>query len=185
MLEVHAGERLALPLPGVDATATLKSVKVDATNDAPVAREADGSNWLAVDRGVHRIELEYAAYADKLSLSFVLIPARALFIGKGWTASGIEDDRLLAGTLTLARAHEETSGKPELGVQQFPPYVRVQRELSLGLDWSINNEVERLSPATGGFSLNLPLITGEHVSTSGIKVQNGSVSIALADAEAI
>lgn len=189
VLEVHTGERLALPLPGTDASASLKSAKVDNVADAPVAR-ANGAAWIAVDRGVHRVELVYGADADRLSLNFALKPARALFSGKGWSASGIEDDRLLSGTLSIARAKNEGGGdKNETGAQQFAPYVRVVRSLSLGLDWSVETQAQRLSPATGGFTLGLPLLAGEHVSTPGIKVQNAdgkgaTATIAVADSAA-
>ena len=189
ILEVHAGERLALPLPTADANAWLKSAKVDNASDASVAR-ANGEDWLALDRGVHRIELVFGAESDRLALNFGMKPARALFSGKGWTASGIEDDRLLASTLSLARMKSEGgSGKPDTGVQQFAPYVRVVRSLSLGLDWTIESQAQRLSPATGGFTLSLPLLHGEHVSTPGIKVQNADgkgaiATISLADGAA-
>jgi len=186
VLEVHAGELLAVPLPRVDASATLKAVKVDAAADVPVARRADGTEWIAIDRGVHRIELSYIAYADRLSLNFVLIPARALFEGKGWTASGIEDERLLGGSLNLARARDDAGAgaKPELGAQQFPPYVSVVRSLSLGLDWSASTQIDRLSPQTGGMAVILPVLAGEHVSTPGIKVQNSAATVAIADGAA-
>ncbi len=171
VLEVHAGERIALPLPAADSNASLKSAKVDNAADAPVAR-ANDADWLALDRGVHRVELLYAADADRLALNFALKPERVLFAGKGWSASGIDDDRLLASTLSLARMKTDGGGKPETGAQQFAPYVRVVRTLSLGLDWSVETTAQRLSPATGGFTLSLPLLAGEHVSTPGIKVQN-------------
>lgn len=185
VLDVHAGERLAVPLPRVDANATLKSVKADLATDAPVARSADGTDWIALDRGVHRVELVYAANADRLALNFVLVPARALFSGAGWTASGIEDDRLLGGSLSLARTRDDAGAgaKPELGAQQFPPYVRVVRSLALGLDWSVQTQVQRLSPATGGVTVALPVLSGEHVSTPGIKVQNSTATVAIADGE--
>jgi hypothetical protein len=175
VLDVAAGERLAVPLPSADKAAVLKSIKVDTANDPPLAHRDDGNGgWLALDRGVHRVELVYTAYADKLSWSFALKPARATFAGKGWTANGIDEDRLLAGTLSLAR--ERNAGapdKPAAGTeQQFAPYVTVARSLSLGLDWTVDTTVSRLSPAHGGFTLGIPLLTGEHVSRAGIKVQN-------------
>jgi hypothetical protein len=189
VLEVHAAERVAFPLPASDATAMLKSIKVDNVADAPVARRDDGSAWLALDRGVHRVELDYAAFADKLALNFALVPARARFAGSGWSASGIEDDRLLTTSLTLARTRDAGAGKPALGAQQFPPYVRIERALMLGLDWSIQTTAQRLSPSTGGFSLSVPLAPGEHVSTPGIKVQNAdgqsaAATVAIADGSA-
>ena len=60
--------------------------------------------WLALGRGVHRVQLEFAAAGDKVALAFPLKPARVLFQGKGWEASGLSDDRLLTETLTLVRA---------------------------------------------------------------------------------
>ena len=183
-LEVHAGERLAVPLPRIDANVTLKSAKVDSVADALVARAADGGDWIALDRGVHRVELTYAAHADRIALNFTLVPARALFEGQGWSASGIEDDRLLGGSVSLARVRTDAGAKPELGAQQFPPYVRVVRSLALGLDWSVRSEAQRLSPATGGITVELPLLAGEHVSTPGMKVQNSSVTVAIADGAA-
>jgi len=174
VLDVAAGERLALPLPNADKAAVLKSIKVDNTADVALARREDGSSWIALDRGAHRVELNYAAYADKLSFGFALAPARATFAGKGWSVSGIEDERLLASTLALARERSEsTPGKAAEGAeQQFPPYVTVTRSLSLGLDWTAETTVTRLSPAHGGFTLAIPLLAGEHVSRAGIKVQN-------------
>ncbi|HZT56966.1 MAG TPA: hypothetical protein VFA35_12130, partial [Burkholderiaceae bacterium] len=123
VLEVHAGERLAVPLPRADASITLKSVKVDNVADVAVARAADGGDWIALDRGVHRVEAAYVAHADRLALNFVLVPARVLFEGKGWSANGIEDEHLLGGSLSLARARDDAGAKPELGAQQFPTYV--------------------------------------------------------------
>jgi hypothetical protein len=185
VFEAHAGERLAVPLPRIDATTMLKSVKVDNAADVPVARGADGNAWIALDRGVHRIEAVYAVHADRLALNFVLVPARAQFEGKGWSASGIEDDHLLGGSLSLARTRDDagSAAKPELGAQQFPPYVRVVRSLSLGLDWSVQTQVQRLSPASGGVTVGLPVLAGEHVSTPGIKVQNSTATVAIADGE--
>jgi hypothetical protein len=186
VIEVHAGERVAFPLPTVDNTAMLKSVKVDTNADAPIARSADGQSWLALDRGVHRVELDFVAYADKTSLSFAPLPGRVLFDGKGWTASGLQDDRLLTATLTLARERDAAQGKPVFGTQQFAPYVSVQRSLNLGLDWTVSTHVQRIAPATGGFTLSLPLLPGEHVASSGVKVHNedgkgAAVTIGIAD----
>ena len=84
VLDVAAGERLAVPLPSADKAAVLKSIKVDATSDPPLAHRDDGNGgWLALDRGVHRVELVYTAYADKLSWSFALKPARATLENEG------------------------------------------------------------------------------------------------------
>ncbi len=184
VLEAHAGERVAVPLPDDASAATLKSVQVDGVADDAVVRDANGGIWLTLNRGVHRVQLEFAAHGDKIALAFALKPARVLFQGRGWEASGLSEDQLLTETLTLARAHDNASSTPSNGVQQFPPYVRVVRNLSLGLEWSAATAVQRLSPAQGGFIVQVPVLSGEHVTTTGIKVQNGKVPAAIGDGAA-
>ncbi len=182
-LEVHAGERIALPLPDAGDSAMLKSVQVDGTATDAVARGSDNANWLALPRGVHRVQLGYVAAGDKATLAFPLKPARVLFSGKGWNASGLADDRLLADSLTLARvrADASTGTKPTFGAQQFPPYVEVTRRINLGLDWTATTHVRRMAPQTGGFTVTVPLLKGEHVSSAGIVVKDGAVEAAIAD----
>ncbi len=181
MLQVDVGERVALPLPSAGDAAALKNIQVDGVATDALARDASGADWLELTRGVHRVELAYTAAGDKVTFAFSLKPARVLFQGQGWTASGLGDDRLLADTLTLARVRADTGAKVAFGVQQFPPYVEVVRNLNLGLEWSISTQVQRLAPNTGGFTVSVPLLKGEHVATPGIKVGDGSVDVAIAD----
>lgn len=181
VLEAHAAERVALPLPVDASTTSLTRIQVDGVADDALMRDANGGFWLVVTRGVHRVQLDFAAHGDQVALAFPLKPARVLFQGRGWDAAGLADDHLQTETLTLARARENASAEPDGGVQQFPPYVRVVRNLNLGLEWSASTSVERLSPAQGGFTVDVPAMAGEHVSTPGIKVQNGKVPVAIAD----
>ncbi|HJT97464.1 MAG TPA: hypothetical protein VJ696_04045, partial [Rhodanobacteraceae bacterium] len=137
VLEAHAADRVAMPVPIDEESLALRSVNVDGAAQDGIARD-DGGLWIALARGVHRVELAYVANADKVALAFALKPMRARFSGDGWQASGIGDDRLLTGTLTLARARDSANGKPVAGTQQFAPFVRVERHLNLGLDWTVS-----------------------------------------------
>ncbi len=78
---------------------------------------------------------------------------RAEFSGDGWESSGIGDDRLLTETLTLVRARASTDTSAANTAQQFAPFVRVQRSLNLGLDWTAQTNVQRLAPDEGGFTV--------------------------------
>jgi hypothetical protein len=180
-LEAHIGERVALPLPGDAAAAMLKSVQVDGVSDEVVARDSNGVAWLALNRGVHRVQLEFVSNSDKVALAFTLKPARVLFQGRGWDASGLSDDHLQTETLNLARAREGAGEKLTLGAQQFPPYVVVARSLTLGLEWRSDTQVHRLAPKSGGFSVSVPVLAGEHVTTAGRKVVDGRIDAAIAD----
>ncbi|MEO8460778.1 MAG: hypothetical protein ABI451_09635 [Dokdonella sp.] len=181
-LEIHAGERMAVPLPGDEKTLSLRSASIDGSAQAGFVGR-DGKTWIAVARGVHRIELVFSASADKSALAFPLTPQRVLFNGDGWQASGISDEVLLTNTLNLARTAADggTAAAKAQGAQQFPPYVRVVRTLNLGLNWSVVTNVIRLAPREGGFTSTLPILAGEHVSTPGLKVKDGQITVAIGD----
>jgi hypothetical protein len=181
-LEVHALARVAVPIPFDEKSLSTRSISIDgAGNDAVLSYS--GKSWIAVDRGVHRIELNYAISGDRIALAFPMTPERVRFSGETWQASGLSDERLLTETLTLVRARANAGQDIAAAAQRFPPYVRVYRSLSLDLDWRVENTVERLAPRDGGFTVSLQTITGEHVSTAGLKLKDGKLTIGLADGE--
>lgn len=184
VLEAHAASAVALPIPIDASTTTLRSITVDGVAQDALAQH-DGTAWIALPRGVHRIELAYDAAADKISLAFPLRPMRAGFTGDGWRAGGLADDRLLSGTLTLSRARAGGEAGATTTAQQFAPFVRVIRDIRLGLDWSTSANVQRLAPKEGGFTVSVPLLKGEHVTSPGFKVEQGAVTAAIADGESV
>jgi hypothetical protein len=125
----------------------------------------------------------FAASADKVALRFPLAPMRVEFAGDGWQASGLSENRLLTESLSLVRARE-TAGTPAPApgaTQQFAPFVRVVRDISLGLDWTVSTSAHALGTIDGGITVDVPTLAGEHVSTSGIKVQGDHVIAAIGE----
>ncbi|MEP7096401.1 MAG: hypothetical protein ABI748_01955 [Dokdonella sp.] len=181
-MEAHAADRVALPLPSDVKNLSVRSLLVDGTAQDGVSR-GEGKLWVALPRGVHRVELVLVAASDKIALMFPLAPMLAQFSGDGWEASGIADDHLLTETLTLLRSRAPSDAAAD-AVQQFAPFVRVSRRLNLGLDWSTSTTVERLAPKDGGFTVSVPVLAGEHVTTPNRKVENGRVTAAIANGEA-
>jgi hypothetical protein len=176
-LQVHAGASVALPLPQSDAALQLQAASVDGQAGEPLAR-SDGQLLLRLDRGVHRVELRYAiGTADAANLHFVLPPQRVLFAGQGWSADGLDDERLLGDSLTLQRVRTAGNGQPLPAAQSFPPYVRVTRTLLLGVDWTVQTVAERIAPQQGGFSTTLPLLPGEHPLGDGARVHDGRLGV--------
>ncbi len=178
VLEAHVAERIALPLPFDEKTLALRSLSVD--GDVQDAVASDGNRrWVALPRGVHRVALSFVAAADKVALAFPLQPMRAHFAGEGWEASGLADDRLQTETLTLVRTRGGGEAAVNAGAQRFAPFVRVQRTITLDLDWTTETLVIRLSPQDGGFTVEVPTLAGEHVTSAGAKVVNDRVSAAI------
>ncbi|MDR1935461.1 MAG: hypothetical protein LBS49_07755 [Candidatus Accumulibacter sp.] len=181
VLTAHVQEASSLALPEPDEHATLRAVRVDG-EDRPALR-FQGRSYLALPRGIHHVQLEYALSGDTASLGFPLRPARIEFASERWQVEGINENRLLGETLNFSLAAAPPSGEKgaeenekaatERAAQQFPPFVQVRRNFDFGLDWSVGTEVWRIAPAEGGFTLPVPLLPGEHVTTPEVKVQDG------------
>lgn len=177
VLEAHVGAPVALPLPQADDALQLLDASVDGRANAPLSRRGD-QLLLRLERGVHWIVLRYRiGAADSASLRFALRPQRIAFSGQGWSLAGVDDGRALGDSIALQRVRTAGDGKALPPAQSFPPYVRLTRRLQLGIDWAVENTVERIAPQEGGFSIALPLLPGEHPLGDGVLVKDGSIHV--------
>ncbi len=179
VLLAHAASRTALPLPADAEHLALRSLRVDGVEEEAVVQHA-GNGWLALSRGVHRVELGFEAVGDKLALRFPLRPMKANFSGDGWEASGLVEQRLQGDTLSLmrARSDSEDGDSPAAARQEFAPFVLVERSLTFGQEWTSETTLSRRAPEQGGFGSVVPLLGGEHVTSAEVRVQDGSVHAA-------
>jgi hypothetical protein len=176
-LEIHVGAPIALPLPQADDALQLSDVSVDGHAKAALTR-SDDQLLLRLDRGVHRISLHYRiSAADSANLRFVMRPQYIAFNGQGWSLDGVDDGRPLGDSIALHRVRTASDGKNLPAMQSFPPYVRLTRSLALGVDWVVENQVERIAPQQGGFSTTLPLLPGEHPLGDDALVKDGRISV--------
>lgn len=177
-MEVHAGAPVAVPLPRPDATMQLLDGSVDGHADAPLAQRGE-QTLVRLERGVHRIALRYRVdNTDTASLRFALRPQHVTFSGQGWALDGVDAGRALGDSLALHRVRAGADGKEvAAAAQTFPPYVRVTRTLVLDVDWTVENTVERIAPRDGGFSLELPLLSGEHPLGDDARVHDGRIGV--------
>lgn len=180
-LSVHAVERVAVPIPAEEGALEPREVTIDGSAGARVLRHGAGQHFVVVPRGVHRVEIAYAASnAGKFALRFPLQPSQLDFAGDGWEAEGIADGRLLTDTLGLVRIRTgEGTADGEEGAQQFAPYVRVVRTISLGIDWEVTTEVVRVAPDAAAFSVRIPLLPGEQVLTQDVEIEDRMLTAAL------
>jgi len=172
------GATVAFELPRPGDSATLQSVAADGHGDAPLSRQG-AELWLRLERGVHRVSLRYhASDADTVGLLFSNAPQRIVFSGQGWSTESIDAGRLLGDSLALNRIrHADATSNQSQATQTFPPYVRVTRILMLDVDWTVRTQVERIAPSEGGFSLDLPLLAGEHPTGDDLRVRDGRIGI--------
>lgn len=177
-LEAHTGASVALPLPQTNAGLQLFDVKLDGRTDAPLVRRDDFS-YVSLEPGVHHVVLRYRVMpVDSVTLSFSLRPQWLSYNGQGWSLDGVDGGRVLGDSITLNRVRAATDGaQTPLPQQTFPPYVRITRNIVLGVDWTVVNTVERIAPSHGGFTLDISLLAGEHPLGDGARVHDGRISV--------
>ena len=175
-LDVAALSSVAVALPTAGQRFDPDAITVDGNPVPGVYRDSQQHIWIALTAGAHTVKLTgRLPAADSIQLLFPQVPRAIAVNGEGWDVSGINAGRLLGNTIELLRRRVAGHGADaSLGTAQFPPYVRIRREFALDLDWSVQSTVERLAPEKGGFTLQVPLLAGESVLTSGIETSGGT-----------
>jgi hypothetical protein len=205
-LEVGAAAATAVPLPGSADQWLPEQVFLDGKPATAVARMDDGHLWLAVEEGSHQVILEGRLPSrDTVQIALPLKSSRVEAKAEGWRLDGLHEDGLADDNLQLSRsagakpkakaagteADDETEDSEEAtsdsedsasdsGALQsgaLPPFVRVEREVSIGLDWAVDTRVVRLGPSSSAVVLEVPLLPGESVTSSEIRVQGGKALI--------
>jgi hypothetical protein len=185
-LDVAALSRVAVALPTAGQRFDPDAISVDGIAVPGVYRDGDRQIWIALKPGAHTVKLTgHLPMADSIQLLFPQVPRVIAVSGEGWDVSGVNAGRLLGNTIELLRrrvvGHDAETPQ---GAAQFPPYVQVRREFALDLDWTVETTVERLAPEKGGFTLEVPVLTGESVLTSGIETKGGTKVLVGFDSDA-
>lgn len=182
--DVHAAADAAWHLPGPADVWSPSRVAVDGRSDLALRRGADGFLMLRLGEGAHRIELRGAA-RDSLALQFPIPPRELAWQGRGWTLTGFRPDAAPPASVRLDRQREtaEAAGGETAAVLQ--PWIELRRTLSIGIPWQVENELRRYGPSDSPVLAQVPLLTGESVTSPGIAVAERQAQIALERGEAV
>lgn len=186
-LRIHALRAVAVPLPG--AVDGWQPSRVALAGAALPVRQRDNALWVHVSPGLHELSVRGPLPdAETVEIPFAAPPRTIDAASEHWFIEGIRDGTLPTGSLALTRLRREAEqGPPDWQTSRFPTFVRIERTLHLQpLDWRVETKVHRVAPAHGATSLDVPLIAGETVVSSGLEVRNGNVRLALpAEQEAV
>ncbi len=179
-LEIHSDASVAVPLP-VNAREWMPSeVLLDEGGGAPLFRGPDGGLWARLSTGRHDVLVAgRPPPRARLTLPLPLRPHRVEVRAEGWAVEGIREDGAPEAQLQFTRLRTGAE-LPDLEPGALPGFARVDRLLHLGLDWRVDTEVRRLSPLGQALLMEVPLLPGESVTTEGVRVRDGKVSISLA-----
>ncbi len=172
-LEIDAAAETAVPLPGGSRGLALARVAVDGQGAEALSRGSDGVLWLAVSAGKHQVVMEGPLPdVDVVEIALPMRPNRIEATAEGWTVEGIREDGLAEENVRLVRERKAGGSRQALEPGALPPFVRVERVLHLGLSWSVETTVTRLSPLGAALTLEVPLLAGESVTTPDVRAAN-------------
>ena len=182
-IELHAQEAVAVPLPAHAKHWLPERVMVDGKAAKGLFRTRGGELWLQLTKGLHQVTLSGPLPSrTSVQLPLPLKPHRVELKVKGWIVDGVHEDGVADSQLQLTRIRSGAAqvSVPSMEPGALPPFVRVERILHLGLDWRVETRVVRVSPTGTAVVLEVPLLTGESVTTEGIRVNGGRVLVNMA-----
>ncbi|MBN2887350.1 MAG: hypothetical protein JXM75_11655, partial [Chromatiaceae bacterium] len=172
-LSVDAAVALALPIPGGANAWRPQQIEIDGQPLDALRQDAQGRLLLPLPEGRHRLTLSAPLSGQSgITLPLPLRPQRlSARLAPGWTLEGLDAQGRPAEQLHLSRAREAdptqiVEAEGPLTEAALAPLIEVRRTLRLGLDWSIDTEIERLSAPTEALSLRVPLLPGEAVTSA-------------------
>lgn len=182
-LTVHAAAASAVPIPtgGHDWSPVRGTLDGQTLS---VRREGDGSLWAPVPAGAHELVLEGPLpQTDAVQLSLPMKPRRVDATLSGWNLHGIRENGRPEDNLQLSRARgAEPAAQAAAAARAqgtFPPFLRVERTVRLGLTWTVETRVTRLTPLGTPVVANIPLLPGESITSSDLRATDGKVQVSL------
>ncbi len=179
LFQVHAACETAMPLPGSAEFWLPGEVFLDTLPAGGLQRDRAGLLWILVPEGIHRITLTGSTPPVKeFQVRLPLTPRRVTFKSEGWEVQGIGEDGRAEASIKLVRKRQESSDKEEeIASTSLPPFFHIERILSLGLNWQVRSRITRLSPEGTPVVVAVPLLSGESVTTAGLRVKDATVHI--------
>lgn len=183
-IEASALDALAVPVPTASRGWRIESIEVDGAPSVAARRGVEEALWVPLGPGRHRIVLSGSvAGTDSLQLIFPWSPKSMSVSSNGWSVAGVTDGRLPGGSLDFSRDRRSAAGAsagaaPDSAAPEFPPFVRLVRDFSIGIETTIGVRVERVSPAQSAFSVEVPLLEGESVLDESIAVTPRRTAVA-------
>lgn len=182
LFQVHTARETAVPLPGSAEFWLPRQVLLGSTPAKGLLRDGQGSLWLLVPEGMHIITLMGPIPpVNEFQIPLPLTPRRVTYSAEGWDVLGIGQNGRVESSIKLIRRLKagEDTGK-EAAQTALPPFFHVERIISLGLDWQVRSRITRVTPIGTPAVVSIPLLPGESVTTSGIRVQDGLVHVQMA-----
>jgi hypothetical protein len=181
-LTVDALENVSVPVLSGDASQWMpSSMLVDGKPLGAIAK-TNNQLWVALPEGRHNVVLQGSVDAlQKFQLSFPATVRNVAVTNQGWQIAGVVGNHIPGGVeFSRINASQTIEDKSKtLLPDTAPTFVRVERTISLDVDWTMTTRVIRIAPEQGVISLRVPVIRGESILSPTIKTENQNVLVNL------
>jgi len=183
LLVIDVAAKSAVPLPGDRGVWFPETVEIGGKRAKSITYES-GTLMVVLPEGRNRVSLKGKIRGTSVQVPFPLSTHNLRVRSRSWNFSGVVDGRVPGGTLQLdkvVKVSKEKGSKHEDHLLPDPikPFVEVRRQIILGNEWEVYTEVERIAPARGAVNMEIPLIEGERLITSGVSVSEKRVIVSM------
>src|SRR3990172_2632218 len=177
-MEIHSEADTAVPLPGNKKHWLPAVVFLDGSPASLGLLRADsGQLLLKVSKGVSQVVMQGPLpNRDTVQIPLLLRPGRVSAQAEGWAVEGIYENEATADSLELNRLAQQEEELTQKSVN-FTPFVQVERTLLLGLDWTVQTRLIRMTPQGTAVVIEVPLLAGESVTTEGVRVSDNKALV--------
>ncbi|MDI1260304.1 hypothetical protein [Aquabacterium sp.] len=185
-IEAHALADVTMPLPGQGVNWRPASVTLDG-KPAVIRRDDAGALWIALSKGVSQVVLEAdVGNAAAVDISLPMPVREVKSQTQGWTLAGLDARGLASGALSLSREQSSVPAE-DRGTQRdaLPPFVRVERTFHLGLRWTVETRIQRITPSLAPLRVKVQLVIGESVNDDAVQVHDGVATVQLGANESV
>ena len=179
LVEMNAAVETLVPLPGNSNTWFPEQVLLDEQPAEGLRRAADGTLWMVLPEGIHRVtEIGRLPAGGSVQIPLGLKPHFGRFQSDAdWEAQGIQADGRVEPGIQLTKRSAGGTTAGSVVENAIEPFVHVERLLEFGLDSHVKTTVRRLTPPGTPIMLSIPLLDGESVVTAGIQVTGGQALV--------
>ncbi|MBU0482915.1 MAG: hypothetical protein KKB30_00165 [Proteobacteria bacterium] len=177
-LEIHTMAEVSVPLPGTGRDWSTNQVLVDGKTAWSLQRDQQKILWLKLAKGQHQVLIKAPIpNRQTIQIDLPLKPNLIECKTPNWSVEGLNENGVADAQLQLTR--QQNIDDPGAGIESgvLPPFVLVERIIHLGLDWSIETIISRRSPAGVPIIIEIPLLPGESVTSSHLRVTDNKVLI--------
>ncbi len=175
---IHAGDLVALPLPGSLIGWEPKSVVVDGSVDCKLLRK-DGFLWLALEKGIHKIKVTgILTSLNEWHWVFKLKPKHLTIDAPEWDYIGL-DNNVIEQQIFFSRKAKLNSSidKQFLGKSKLYSAFVLERKFDFGLKWRVHNTLRRISTTGPASSFNIDCIPNAKIIFGNVHQKNNKIKV--------